>query len=257
MVRRATSNSYQLSLAENEMCAPMHSHQFNAFKKLADEGQGQTPSPPELAPRRARSSSASTSLHRFASWLKVTALFDLRSAHLPWTRITDSEDAETLLPAWLGKRMAGLHGRFGLLLTTGDVLRITTISAAHLSSDGTVLLDVSLDSAGVPEGVDLAWQSKHFLGAPVPGATTATVNLAQVVSAVEFLAVVALDRPRDSETPTADEVIDELDRVAEVAAHGVAATTETSDLPTQEQAEVEAVGSLTVARPKKKKKRKK
>lgn len=176
---------------------------------------------------------------------------------MPWTRVTDPEDAETLLPAWLGKRMTGLHGRFGLLLTTGDVLRIRTISAAHLSPDGTVLLDVSLDSAGVPEGVDLAWQSKHFLGAPVPGATSATVNLAQVVSAVEFLAVVALDRLGDSEVSTADEMIVELDRAAEAAAHGAAATAEAPDFPTQETAEVEAVGSLTVAEPKKKKKRKK
>jgi hypothetical protein len=74
MVRRATGNSYKLSLAENEMRAPMHSHQFNAFKKLADEGQGQTPSLPGFAPRRARSSSASTNLHRFAGRLKVTTL---------------------------------------------------------------------------------------------------------------------------------------------------------------------------------------
>jgi len=140
---------------------------------------------------------------------------------LPWTRITDPEDAENLLPGWLGRRLIGLHGRFGLLLTTGDVLRITTIAAAHLSSDGTILLDVSLDSAGVPDGIDLAWQSKHFLGAPVPGATSATVNLAQVVMAVEFLALVAVEVEGDRDTPTADEVVDELDRAAEAAAHGV------------------------------------
>ena len=138
---------------------------------------------------------------------------------MTWTRITDPEDAENLLPGWLGARLIGLHGRFGLLLTTGDVLRITTIAAVHLSSEGTVLLDVSLDSAGVPEGVDLAWRSKHFLGAPVPGATHATVNLAQVVMAVEFLALVAVDVDGDRDTPTADEVIDELDRAAEAAAH--------------------------------------
>jgi hypothetical protein len=140
---------------------------------------------------------------------------------LTWTRITDPEDAENLLPGWLGRRLIGLHGRFGLLLTTGDVLRITTIGAAHLSSDGTVLLDVSLDSAGVPDGIDLAWRSKHFLGAPVPGATSATVNLAQVVMAVEFLAFVAVEVEGDRDNPTADEVVDELDRAAEAAAHGV------------------------------------
>jgi hypothetical protein len=142
---------------------------------------------------------------------------------LSWTRITDPEAAETLLPAWLGRRLVGLHGRFGLLLTTGDVLRITSIAAVHHSSDGVVLLDVSLDSPGIPEGVDLAWRPKQFLGAPVPGATAATVNLAQVVTAVEFLAAVPVSVPADEAVPNADEVVTELARVAEAAAHGEAA----------------------------------
>ena len=43
------------------------------------------------------------------------------------------------------------------------------------------------DRAGVPDGVDTAWRSKHYLGAPVPGAVRATVNLAQVVAVVEFI----------------------------------------------------------------------
>ena len=106
---------------------------------------------------------------------------------LTWTRITDQDEAADRLPAWLGRRLIGLHGRFGLLLATGDVMRITSIGAAHMSSDGLVLLDVSLDHAGVPDGLDLAWQSKQFLGTPVPGATAATVNLAHVVAAVEFI----------------------------------------------------------------------
>jgi hypothetical protein len=159
-----------------------------------------------------------------------------KERNLTWTRITDPEDAENLLPGWLGRRLIGLHGRFGLLLTTGDVLRITTIGAAHLSSDGTVLLDVSLDSAGVPDGIDLAWRSKHFLGVPVPGATSATVNLAQVVMAVEFLALVAVEVEGDRDNPTADEVVDELDRAAEAAAHGVqqARTVSLDTVPTNE-----------------------
>lgn len=138
---------------------------------------------------------------------------------MPWTRITDPEDAENLLPAWLGRRLIGLHGRFGLLLTTGDVLRITTITAVHRSPDGLTLLDVSLDTAGVPEGVDLAWRPKQFLGAPVPGATSATVNLAQVTMAMEFLGTVAVDAPGDTARPTANEVVIELARVADMAAH--------------------------------------
>ena len=68
------------------------------------------------------------------------------------------------------------------------MLRITSITAAHLASDGGMMFDVLLDNAGVPDGVDLAWRTKHFLGAPVPGATLATVNAAHVLLAVEFLA---------------------------------------------------------------------
>ena len=31
-----------------------------------------------------------------------------------WTRITDPDEAASLLPAWFGSRMIGLRGRFGL-----------------------------------------------------------------------------------------------------------------------------------------------
>lgn len=130
-----------------------------------------------------------------------------------WTRITDQDEAVDLLPAWLGRRLIGLHGRFGLLLATGDVMRITTIGAVHLSSDGLVLLDVSLDQPGVPDGIDLAWQSKQFLGAPAPRATAATVNLAHVVAAVEFIDTVLVEPPGESDTLTAAEVVAELARV--------------------------------------------
>jgi hypothetical protein len=105
-----------------------------------------------------------------------------------WTRVTNPDDAAKLLPAWLGTRMIGLSGTFGLLLSHGDVLRCTVITAVHQSSDGIILLDVLLDNAGVPHGVDEAWRSKHYLGTPVPAATLATVNLAHVVAAVEFVA---------------------------------------------------------------------
>ena len=116
---------------------------------------------------------------------------------MTWTRITDPDAAASLLPAWFGSRMIGLRGRFGLLLTTGDVLRITSIGALHQSPTGTVLLDVLLDHGGVPDGIDLAWQPKRYLGAPVPGATIATVNLAHVVAAVEFLAEETVEQPGD------------------------------------------------------------
>ena len=97
-----------------------------------------------------------------------------------WTAVTDVADVPALLPAWFAGRMlvaGGRGGSFGLLLATGDVLRVASLAAAHLSSHGTVLLDVVLDHAGVPEGADLAWRSKHYLGAPTGAVARATVNL--------------------------------------------------------------------------------
>ena len=125
---------------------------------------------------------------------------------MTWTRITDPDEAASLLPAWFGSRMIGLRGRFGLVLTTGDTLRMTSIGALHQSSSGIILLDVLLDHGGTPDGIDLAWQSKHFLAAPVPGATVATVNLAHVVAAVEFLAEETVEQRSDSAVLTGDEV---------------------------------------------------
>ncbi len=116
---------------------------------------------------------------------------------MTWTRMTDPETVAALLPAWLGRRMVGLRGTFGLLLTTGDVLRLTTIAAVHQSSEGIVLLDVLLDDAGVPSGIDLAWRSKHFLGSPVQGASVATVNLAHIVTAIEFTVAEMAQNPGD------------------------------------------------------------
>lgn len=123
-----------------------------------------------------------------------------------WTRITDPETVAGLLPAWFGRRMVGLRGSFGLLLTTGDVLRLTSIAAAHQSSDGIVLLDVLLDGAGVPQGIDLAWRSKHFLGSPVQGASVATVNLAHIVAAIEFTVAEMAINPGDSTVLFGDEL---------------------------------------------------
>jgi hypothetical protein len=65
---------------------------------------------------------------------------------------------------------------------------------------------VLLDHGGIPDGIDLAWQPKRYLGAPVPGATVATVNLAHVVAAVEFVAEEAVEQPSDAAAPTGDDV---------------------------------------------------
>jgi hypothetical protein len=125
-----------------------------------------------------------------------------------WIRITDPELVAARLPAWFAGRMVGLPGSFGLLLTTGDVLRVTSIAAAHVSSEGTILLDVLLDLAGVPDGVDQAWRSKHFLGSPVPGATVATVNLAHIVAAVEFTVAEMAAQSGDPSVGYGDEIDD-------------------------------------------------
>ena len=68
-----------------------------------------------------------------------------------WTRVAAPADTD-LLPAWFVERMTGGRGgSFGLLLTTGDVLRVLSLSAAHLSSSGTVLLELRLDHAGITD----------------------------------------------------------------------------------------------------------
>ena len=125
---------------------------------------------------------------------------------MTWTRITDPDEAASLLPAWFVSRMIGLRGRFGLLLTTGEILRITSVTALHESPHGVILLDVLLDHGGVPDGVDEAWRTKRYLGAPVPGATMATVNLAHVVSAMEFIVAEIVEPPDEKALLRRDEL---------------------------------------------------
>ncbi len=125
---------------------------------------------------------------------------------MTWTRISYPEQAVRVLPIWFVTRMIGLRGRFGLLLTSGDILRITSLAALHQSPNGAILLDVLLDHAGVPDGVDQAWQTKHYLWAPVPGATMATVNLAHVVIAVEFVVAEIVEQPDEKALLQRDEL---------------------------------------------------
>ena len=108
---------------------------------------------------------------------------------LNWTHITDPDDAISLFPAWFGSRMLGPRGSFGLLLTSGDVMRITSIVTVHQSSTGIVLLDVTLDQAGVPEGVEMAWRA-----------------------AVEFVAAEFTEPSRARDVPSHDEIVEELER---------------------------------------------
>ena len=123
----------------------------------------------------------------------------------PWTRVTDPDEAATLLPAWFATRMMATRGAYGFLLATGDVVKVSRVTAVHVSSSGPALIDVLLDHAGVPDGVDAAWRPKHFLGAPVPGASFATLNLAQVVIAIEFVAAEFAETANDAELPASGE----------------------------------------------------
>lgn len=82
-------------------------------------------------------------------------------------------------------------------------------------------MDVSLDHAGVPDGIDLAWQPKHYLSAPVSGATVATVNLAHVVAAVEFIAEETVEQPRDATVVTGDEVEAQVSSLSETIARAI------------------------------------
>ena len=135
-----------------------------------------------------------------------------------WTHVADPATETHLLPAWFARRMLGARqGAFGLLLTTGDVLRVAELRAAHLGSDGTILLDVRLDHAGVPARADTAWQSKHYLGAPVPGAVEATVNMAQVVACVEFTAPLGADSALDDAAASEAAVTATVSDIAEAA----------------------------------------
>jgi len=127
-----------------------------------------------------------------------------------WTRITDPDEAVALLPAWFASRMMATRGSYGFLLGTGDVVRVSRVTAVQISPSGAILFDVLLDHAGVPGGVDTAWQSKHFLGMPVAGANLATLNLAQVVMAVEFAAAEIVEVANDVGPPTSDAVPVEL-----------------------------------------------
>ena len=146
-----------------------------------------------------------------------------------WTRVTDPDLAVSLLPAWFASRMMAKRGSYGFLLGTGDVVRVSRVTAVHVSSTGVILMDILLDHAGVPGGVDTAWQSKHFLGAPVPGATLATLNLAQVVIAVEFVVAELAETVEVAETspgsltvpdPTPAVVVPRVPLVAERAPTG-------------------------------------
>lgn len=60
---------------------------------------------------------------------------------MEWTRVIDPDEATRLFPPWFSGRTVSPRGAFGLLLATGDVMRITSVMALHHALDGRVLVD--------------------------------------------------------------------------------------------------------------------
>jgi hypothetical protein len=85
-------------------------------------------------------------------------------------------------------------------------VHVSRVTAIHVSSSGSILIDVLLDHAGVPDGVDMAWRTKHFLGVPVPAANLATLNLVQIVMVIEFKAAQIAESAENAESQSSDAV---------------------------------------------------
>lgn len=88
-----------------------------------------------------------------------------------------------LLPAWLTARIGGDTWFFGLLMSTGHVLAVESITNVRMGADGSVWLDVWL----IPDG----WEPhRNIAGAPLvtspTNRTTASINAAHIVAAMEL-----------------------------------------------------------------------
>jgi hypothetical protein len=110
---------------------------------------------------------------------------EIKISHMTVKNVLDAAARDRAAGELIEGRHVYVHDLFG--------------TALHESPHGVILLDVLLDLPAMPNGVDQAWQMKHYLGAPVPGATMATVNLAQAVTAVEFV-VAEMAEPPDEQT---------------------------------------------------------
>src|SRR5260370_22598359 len=83
------------------------------------------------------------------------------------------KNAKKLLPAWFVPRMMSDEWQFGLLLTTGDILCISTINEVRQAADGAVWLDVEM-----LDGASYEPEESRFLVAPISSRLTASVNAA-------------------------------------------------------------------------------
>lgn len=90
--------------------------------------------------------------------------------------------AETELPAWFVTRMTETPGKYGLMLSNGNILAIERILALHTASDGTLWLDVQMVATGdyLPGSLD-----RRVFTAP-SDVLEASVNAGAVVAAFTF-----------------------------------------------------------------------
>ena len=97
----------------------------------------------------------------------------------------DTPVSRALGGAWFGERMSTDSWPFGLLLSTGAVIVITTITGAVKAEDGSVWLDVELDTNR--QGY---WTGILPKGTPVfvspTRRTKASLNVAHIVAAFEM-----------------------------------------------------------------------
>lgn len=100
--------------------------------------------------------------------------------------VTDDMEVEkqiALLPAWFVQRMMCDEWTFGLLLTTGDVLVISSIAHVHQDAAGHLWLDVNVTDPE-PYLTTIGSAGRGVLYCPTTR-TTMSINAAQVVAAFE------------------------------------------------------------------------
>ena len=95
---------------------------------------------------------------------------------------TRSECAERILPAWFVSRMMKKPGKYGLMLSAGNILAVERILEVHTAADGTIWLDVRMVETGdyLPGSLD-----RRVFTAP-SDALEASVNASAVVAAFTF-----------------------------------------------------------------------
>lgn len=91
-------------------------------------------------------------------------------------------DAHSVLPAWFVSQMMREPGKYGLMLSGGNILAVERILEVHTAKDGTIWLDVKMVATGdyLPGSLD-----RRVFTAP-SGVLEASVNASAVVAAFTF-----------------------------------------------------------------------